>query len=206
MYRVDAGNGGSPFLGKVTVHARKADRPAAGTPTGVIRMRYGQEMMFGGGRAHRRRPGGGGQPPDGAPSCGGILRGDPRRGRQELRRSGRAVRRRGRSVAGNVPARARRRGHDRDAHPQAARRAARRLRLDGGWRKARWPDGLPARPKPRIFATEVPKPPALVAKPGAGESGSRRGADRRIARNGRRADFKLRRTKVRPTTAKEQPP
>ena len=44
-------------------------------------------------------------------------------------------------------------------------------------------------PKPRIFATEVPKPPALVAKPGAGESGSRRGADRRIARNGRRADF-----------------
>ena len=49
VYRVDAGNGGSLFLGKVTVHARKADRPAAGTPTGVIRMRYGQEMMFGGG-------------------------------------------------------------------------------------------------------------------------------------------------------------
>ena len=64
VYRVDAGNGGSPFSGKVTVHARKADRPAAGTPTGVIRMRYGQEMMFGGGRAHRKRPGGGGRPPD----------------------------------------------------------------------------------------------------------------------------------------------
>ena len=65
--------------------------------------------------------------------------------------------------------------HDRDAHPQAARRAARRLRWTGvGGRH----DGLMVfrpDPKPRIFATEVPKPPALVAKPGAGESGSSAG-------------------------------